>query len=312
MEFVSELKEISYESSFKWKINNLSVASAKKNYVIKSNEVDFKEANAKWFVKIKQFISESGIIWLDITFYLRDDGKDDNARYNFAVKTIKGTSHDNDLVDSGPFISKNQTNKRSLLERNMGKYIPIGVGCENIEIEPICTMETLKHEVEVEAEEKVDEDEGWEKCETATSDESPSSESDKSSDDESTSSGSKLTTSESDDDVFFPETKPENLNVMKRIQNIYLVKMEQIAETSARLLVTAARNGFAQLLTETSNSFAAQMTPENFTEIWDIARELKAEPLKKAVVDYVVTNRERITYNPKMTSELMLEVVKAT
>lgn len=53
------------------------------------------------------------------------------------------------------------------------------------------------------------------------------------------------------------------------------------------------------------------MTSSNFTEIWKIATELDAEELKKAVVNYVVQNRDRLTYDTSMSSDLMLAVVRA-
>jgi hypothetical protein len=65
------------------------------------------------------------------------------------------------------------------------------------------------------------------------------------------------------------------------------------------------------LLSESVISFSAQISAQNFTEVWKIAVELESADLKKAVVDYVVKNRERLTYDVRMSSDLMLEVVRA-
>lgn len=139
--------------------------------------------------------------------------------------------------------------------------------------------------------------------------------------------------SSDDEEEFTPDQKTANAHVVKRIRKIYLVKMKQIAETSSRLLVTAARVSqspnelldglnlrkffppqqfnFAELLSESCRSLGAQMTSKNFVEIWQIAKELKADELKEMVIKYVVENRERLTYDESMTSDLMLEVVRA-
>jgi hypothetical protein len=68
---------------------------------------------------------------------------------------------------------------------------------------------------------------------------------------------------------------------------------------------------FEELLNESCRSLAAQLTPENFIEVWGIACELKADELKRLVVKYIVDNRGRLNYDQNMSSDLMIEVVRA-
>lgn len=58
-------------------------------------------------------------------------------------------------------------------------------------------------------------------------------------------------------------------------------------------------------------SFAAQITSKNFTDIWEIANKLDIQALKDKIVQFVVANRDKLTYDQKMTPELMVDVVKA-
>jgi hypothetical protein len=58
-------------------------------------------------------------------------------------------------------------------------------------------------------------------------------------------------------------------------------------------------------------SFKAQITNSNFIDIWDIALKLKIPDLKQAVVQYVIKNRDKLHHNERMSTSLMLEVMKA-
>lgn len=52
------------------------------------------------------------------------------------------------------------------------------------------------------------------------------------------------------------------------------------------------------------------MTFTNFTEIWDIATELKAYELKKMVVQFVVDNHEHLVNDDRIAPELMMDVFR--
>lgn len=136
-EFVSDLVETTYSHGFKWRINNISVASPKKDFIIKSKEFYFYDANAKWFVKISQFIYDTNDRFLGVTFVLRDEGKDENARYKFSVGLESGA------VLESQFMSKNKTSKSALMEYQMGQFIPVPNGVETIVLEPKVIFETL-------------------------------------------------------------------------------------------------------------------------------------------------------------------------
>lgn len=347
MEYVSDISEVSFESSFKWTVNNLSAANNNKNYFIKSKEIQFKEANATWYLKLKLFVYSSTEKLLGVSFFLVDDGRDENARYKFSLKMSDGSG------EESPFIVKNETKRSHLLEYKLGKYMSLGEGVESITLEPVCIMETLKQDSEIydddfellndniaiiastpEKEKPVKDEVSCDEMPEVTEEKDNAvdseSASDENSDDDLESSGSVECES---DTTYNAEEKCDNARVTRKIQKIYLIKMRQIAETSARMLVTAARvsqrtlspfdlsinddlfyfqqNEFNQLLAETCKSFAAQITPTTFLQVWEIANELKAEPLKKHVIDYIAQNRDRLNYDSRMPSDLMLEVVRA-
>lgn len=298
MEFVSDLNEVSFSSTFKWRINNLSAsqwqqAKAKKNFIIKSHEIKFKQANAVWYVKIRVFVYNTNQKFLQVNFYVVDDGQDENARYKFNMKLSDGS-----VIDASALIVKNSTNSSALLDCELGKYITLTKDEDSVVLEPTCIMETLKHNKEVEEveheledvedvseeeESDVEEADEQEKVEEAEpldifapreSDQepiivkmsdnclSPLPLGSESSDDSYSSSISKLSddSDESDDeeddddddhactgecvDVMQSESEMRrklNLDLSTRIKKIYLVKMEQIAATSASLLLTSAR-----------------------------------------------------------------------
>lgn len=290
-EFVTDLVETSSSCSFKWRINNISTASPKKDFLIKSKEFYFYDANAKWYVKIGQFVYNANQKYLGVTFMLSDDGKDENARYKFSIKLESG------LVMESQFISKNKTSKGATLEYQMGQFIPLESGCESIELEPTVIFETLTIDtkpnypqetveeeipVETNADESIDdgakvaeaiaaqalvtddEDEfdtlvdlkGIVVPEIVVTKEGEAS-TERTDFSISTESDFKGTSSESEDiddsdseyDVFEAvqddksraDYKMSNLELTKQIRKIYMQKMKQIADTSSRLLVTAAR-----------------------------------------------------------------------
>lgn len=281
MDFVTDLVEVSFDQSFKWKINNVNAADPKKDYMIKSKELRFFEANATWYLKIRQFVYNSGERFLGSTFYLRDDGKDENARYKFSIKLESG------MILESQFISKNKTAKSSLLEYQMSQFIPLDEGDNSIVIEPKCILETMSEPVVIiESEEEVLVDDGESEYDTLvdsmplevpkavvseiaevsvientleTTAKEPTIDdekrSEKSSNEGSSSAASSSETSkdsddsDSDESFSFPveddKMRPgyalSNIELTRRIRKIYLVKMKQIADTSSRLLVTAAR-----------------------------------------------------------------------
>jgi hypothetical protein len=53
------------------------------------------------------------------------------------------------------------------------------------------------------------------------------------------------------------------------------------------------------------------LTSDNFVEIWKIACELEAKELKNLVIKYIADNRARLNYDERMSSDLMIEVVRA-
>jgi hypothetical protein len=150
MDIVTNLIEESFDSSFKWTVNNLFAANPKKNYIIRSKEKNFYEANATWQIKLSSFVYNSGERFLNPTFYLRDDGSDENARYKFSITLDDGK------VFESQFIAKNKTSKSALLEYQMSQYIPLEKDCESIVINPKVVFETLSHNTELEPEQELE------------------------------------------------------------------------------------------------------------------------------------------------------------
>lgn len=61
-----------------------------------------------------------------------------------------------------------------------------------------------------------------------------------------------------------------------------------------------------QLMSECSKSLAAQLTLDNFPEIWKIAHELKCEEMKKYVTKFFIRNYDKV--NPNACVPLKLEL----
>jgi hypothetical protein len=80
---------------------------------------------------------------------------------------------------------------------------------------------------------------------------------------------------------------------------------------SLRLNFSSLQFNFEELLNESCRSLAAQLTSDNFVEIWKIACELEAKELKNLVIKYIADNRARLNYDERMSSDLMIEVVRA-
>lgn len=89
MELTTSLKEFTAESKITWTIKNLSKIDWKKNYIIKSKEIHFKEANVHWFLKLSRFLYDDNGIFFVSTFYVKDIDNDENAKYKFDI-TLKG------------------------------------------------------------------------------------------------------------------------------------------------------------------------------------------------------------------------------
>lgn len=394
MEIISNLKEVTHESVFKWRINNISAANNGKNYIIQSKEIDFADVDASWFLKVEPVILNTNETFLSVKFCVRDSKKDENARYKFNLKVRGENGKMRSLEKEIGFIQKNRVCKGYLMEVYLQGYLPVTKGENFFVLEATCTIESLIQEyyeddfdhlnddddknlitedpepvevpvdidllieaTETTANEEIVEvtlpkDKENEVKETSaitcqkTTQESAESEKQiesliesavtpviKSSSEESSSPES--IPSESSGDAERKRSKKQgaiNKNLCKRVQKIYMIKMRQIAETSARLFVTSARvclttndivestfitlisfpqNKYGQLLVDTSNSLAAQLTQETFVEMWKIAGELEVEPLKKAIISYVVANRGRLTYSNEVPSDLMADLVKA-
>lgn len=130
------------------------------------------------------------------------------------------------------------------------------------------------------------------------------------------------------------ETKIGNMDdfeLTKVITDIYIENMRQVADTSAALLVSAARvsknnqvnltenlnfyyhfqNEHKVLLSECISSLASQLNSTNFTQIWEVAKRLELKTLQSQVIEFVINNRDKIRYDEKISPELMLQIVRA-
>lgn len=141
MEFVSNLKEVSFESSMKWTINNWSKISLLKNYVIKSKKVLFGEANASWHMQVQQHIERNhehylGLPYLHVKFFLNDSGNDANANFRFTAKIAGhvGTTNVRN-IDNEPIVMKAEINRNFYFDDS-----------KSVDIVVTCKMETLRYE----------------------------------------------------------------------------------------------------------------------------------------------------------------------
>lgn len=85
----TELKEFSAESEFDWNLAIFSKIDWDKNYVIMSDEVNFKEANAKWSLKLSSCTWGAHNIFVVSKFYVRGNSIDKNAKFKFEI-LLKG------------------------------------------------------------------------------------------------------------------------------------------------------------------------------------------------------------------------------
>lgn len=253
MEFESNLSEVTFGSSFKWKINNLIVADNCK-YSVKSPKCFFKEANATWYVKCIVRGFYEGKVCVGFTFFLEDDQQDENIRYKFGVKNAKGK------IVKSHFIEKRKSQKNELLKYDIGEDLAFPAYPDGNQFWVFCWMESLRVENPPSADDndfKAAEDapikdlngsvmasftplssSAYEEKEETKEGETIDILSDDSSTDITESIIRSCDTSQSlnvtkDDESF---TK-----LSKRIEAIYLIKMQQVAETSSSLLVLAAR-----------------------------------------------------------------------
>lgn len=335
MEIVSDLKEVSYKNSFKWRIYNLPLpkfTNDDKELVIKSEESFFEEANATWYMKLNLINRKMPERYFRVTFFLLNDGQDENARYKFSVKMGGKT-----IIESA-FVKKSSKHINEPLEHRINQFISLR-GADFVELELCCTVETLQHLVNVStAEQVIDQEPEWDSFQadevklSASVDEKVALkvetenakmvEAKVSANTTLASSGSKMKIDCSDTSKA-SNTKP---TVTDRICNLYLEKMRQIAKHSAALLVTSAQvnttsqnklnqtnftcvwqHKFQPLLNDCCASFAAQISPENFNEIWSIGKELKAEELKTHVIKWVAENPQQFIFDI-FCPELILEV----
>ena len=118
-------------------------------------------------------------------------------------------------------MAMNRTNSK-LFEYEMPQYISIGDE-DTIELTPRIVFETLKDEVEII-------EDNFERLQLNA--ENPNVSSCNSCD---------VETSSSDDDMEKPIFMMSDLELSEKITEIYLSKMRQVAETSGKLLVSAAR-----------------------------------------------------------------------
>lgn len=89
LHLISQLKEIEVESSFKWTINNFSGVNLSKTYIIKSEKIEFKEANGSWYVQLEPSIHDFAKVYTTATIFLLLESCDENSTFNFDI-TLNG------------------------------------------------------------------------------------------------------------------------------------------------------------------------------------------------------------------------------
>lgn len=91
MEFVTDLNIFSTESSFLWKINNISSIPWSKGFVIKSKKINIDELNIEWYLQLSPLVYKNGTV-VAAKFYLKNSSDDLNVKYKSFNITLEGKS----------------------------------------------------------------------------------------------------------------------------------------------------------------------------------------------------------------------------
>lgn len=347
MNYSSTLEEVSTESSFRWTINNLQKLNWKKGFTLKSKEIVCKEANIRWHLKLIPFIYDNDKkVFISTKFFVKQLVIDENANYNFSItlnENLGKVASENGIegTNKNPNAIKMESSMMAMKAENgnfsyeMCRFFALGENDEKIELTPKITIETLKYDYENETAEQKEEEE--EELEDTLTDEATTEE-DTSQSDVSESSCSCEVNEK-------PIPKMSDTELAEKISDIYLQKMRQVADTSGRLMVSAARvsffylfycdllknegkkswkfhktqilppfhsqNKLSDLLDDCTNSLAGQITVKNFFDIWEIAIKLNLPELKQKVITFFAANRSKVHYDSKISPEFMLSYVKA-
>ena len=84
-----EMKEFSAESEFDWNLTILAKSDWDKNFIVMSDEVDFKEADAKWSLQLSSCSWGTSSIFVVSKFFLQKNNFDKNAKFKFEI-LLKG------------------------------------------------------------------------------------------------------------------------------------------------------------------------------------------------------------------------------
>ncbi|KAL7041819.1 hypothetical protein ACKWTF_000908 [Chironomus riparius] len=128
-----EMKEFSAESEFDWNLTILAKSDWDKNFIVMSDEVDFKEAGAKWSLQLSSCSWGTSSIFVVSRFFLKKVNFDKNAKFKFEILLKDGT-----ILTSPLFTIMNPT-----FEYQMQQYIPVQEG-DKLEITSKVTFFTLK------------------------------------------------------------------------------------------------------------------------------------------------------------------------
>lgn len=85
LNLTSDLVECVAESKFTWTVKNFKGINWGQRYVIRSEEIDFKEANSTWTLTLTPFTYNSNKIFLVSKFFVKQYKLDENAKYNFDI-----------------------------------------------------------------------------------------------------------------------------------------------------------------------------------------------------------------------------------
>lgn len=243
MDLISDLEEVSYQDSFKWRINNIPQPNMRKEFIIKSKEKYFKKADAMWCMQLNLVKNDTPVRYFSVTFFLFYGGLDVNATYKFGIRM------GDKLIMESPFVAKPNKSTTEPLEFRFNANQCITLRGEDfMELEPFCIVETLQHLTNVHAilKDSDEEPEPEEKqaesvdVKVASKVETENAEIVVSTNSTLTSSGSKMKSDFSDSEDDISEASNTKATMTERIRDIYLEKMWQVAKNSAELTVASA------------------------------------------------------------------------
>lgn len=111
MEFFSSVNNVSFQSGFKWSINNFSEVN--RSYTIRSEKVKFEEVGASWILEVSPSQCNTIETCIKLKCLIIDDGSDENAQYKFRIKFSNGSTLET------PFAVRNKTAESAVLELNL-------------------------------------------------------------------------------------------------------------------------------------------------------------------------------------------------